>query len=181
MALVAVKLPLTVVTVIVAVPVATPVTRPVELTVATAVLLEVQVTFLLDAFDGDTVAVSCCVWFAKIDAVVGLTVTPVVATTVTVMAEVAVFPPSCVVTVIVAVPAAMPLTSPEELTVATEALLDDHVTFLLVAFAGATVAVSWVLLFTATLAVVGLTVTPVTATGAPVVQLKVTADAAGIA
>ena len=57
-ALVAVKEPSWVVTVIVLVPAVTPVTRPVELTVALAVLLEVQVTFLLEAFVGAIVAVN---------------------------------------------------------------------------------------------------------------------------
>ena len=42
------------VTVIVAVPVAMPVTTPAVLTVATLVLLELQVTFLLVALLGDT-------------------------------------------------------------------------------------------------------------------------------
>lgn len=50
--------PSTVVTTILAWPVATPVTRPLELTVAIAVLLEDQVTDLLDAVGGVTVAVS---------------------------------------------------------------------------------------------------------------------------
>src|SRR5687768_10866841 len=64
---------------------------------------------------------------------------------VTVMVEVAVLPWSCVVTVIVAVPTATAVTSPELFTVATEVLLDDQLTFLFVALAGATVAVScWV-------------------------------------
>ena len=61
---------------------------------------------------------------------------------VTVTSQVAVFPPSTVVTVIVAVPAATPVTTPAADTVAIFVLLDDQVTFLLVAFGGATVAVS---------------------------------------
>ena len=77
---------------------------------------------------------------------VGDTDTPVTETVelpiFTVIAEVAVFPPSAVVTVIVAAPLAFPVTKPVELTVATEVLLDDQLTVLLVALDGATVAVN---------------------------------------
>ena len=59
----------------------------------------------------------------------------------TVTEHVAVLDPSVVVTVIVAVPAALAVTTPLEDTVATEVLLDDHVTDLSVAFDGNTVAV----------------------------------------
>jgi hypothetical protein len=55
----AVIAPSCVVTVIVADPTATAVTRPVLLTVATELLDEVHITFLLVAFEGETVAVSC--------------------------------------------------------------------------------------------------------------------------
>src|SRR3954468_16668739 len=48
--------------------------------------------------------------------------------TFTVIALVAVLPPSTVVTVIVALPAATPVTSPDELTVATPVLFELHVT-----------------------------------------------------
>jgi hypothetical protein len=49
------------------------------------------------------------------------------------------------VTVIVTVPAALAVTTPEEETVATDVLLEDHVTDLSVAFEGVTVAVNvWV-------------------------------------
>jgi hypothetical protein len=58
---VAVLAPSTVVTVMVAEPAATAVTTPVELTVATLVLLLLQVTFLLVALAGDTVAVRVAV------------------------------------------------------------------------------------------------------------------------
>ena len=61
---------------------------------------------------------------------------------VTVTVHAAVFPPSTVVTVIVAVPAATPVTSPDEFTVAIAFEEDDQVTDLLSAFAGRTVAVS---------------------------------------
>ena len=53
--------PSLVVTVIVALPPVLAVTTPEEETVATEVLLEVQVTVLSDALDGVTVAVSVCV------------------------------------------------------------------------------------------------------------------------
>ena len=63
MSQVAVKFePSVVVAVIVAVPLATAVTRPVLLTVATAVLLLVQVTFLFVAISGVIVALSCNVF-----------------------------------------------------------------------------------------------------------------------
>ena len=94
------------------------------------------------------------------------------------MADVAVLFPSVVLTVIVAEPIARPVTRPVAVTVAMAVLLDDQVTFLLVAFEGATVAVNVVLAPAATLAEVGLTetsVTPITATGPPVVKLNLSA------
>ena len=63
-----------------------------------------------------------------------------VTTAVTVTAQVAVFAPSAVVTVIVADPAATPVTTPEELTVAAAVLFEVQVTYLFVAFEGETVA-----------------------------------------
>ena len=54
----------------------------------------------------------------------------------------AVLLPSLVVTVILAEPADLAVTKPEEETVATEVLLEDQVTVLSVAFSGVTVAVS---------------------------------------
>ena len=54
----------------------------------------------------------------------------------TVTTHVAVFSPSSVLTVIVAVPALTAVTLPEASTVATEVSLDDHVTFLFVASVG---------------------------------------------
>ena len=59
---------------------------------------------------------------------------------VTVMAHVAVFPPSAVFTVMVADPAAFAVTKPVELTPATDVLLDDQVTDWLVALDGVMVA-----------------------------------------
>ena len=105
-----------------ALPAAFAVTKPDELTVATELLEEDHDTDLLEADEGATVAVSCCVWPFIIVAVVGATETPL-AGVVTVTAHVAFLPPSVVVAVIVAVPLAFAVTRPEELTVATELLL----------------------------------------------------------
>ncbi len=72
---------------------------------------------------------SCCVPPIRIDAVVGLTVTPVTNIGFTVITLVAVLEPSAVVTVIVAVPTDTPVTSPVALTVATALLLLLQVRF----------------------------------------------------
>ena len=132
-----------VLTVIVAVPADLAVTTPEPDTVATDVLLDDQETFLLVAFEGVTVAVRVCVSPTVMDRDVLFRETPVTGTVAawTFTVQVAVFPPSFVVTVIVAVPAAWPVTTPEEETVATDLLLDDQVTDLLVAFEGVIVAV----------------------------------------
>jgi hypothetical protein len=123
------------------------VTTPEDDTVATEVLLEDHVTDLSVALEGITVAVNVCVSPTVIDNDVLFRLTPVTDTvvSVTVTKHVVVFPPSFVVTVIVAVPAALAVTKPEDETVATEVLLEDQVTDLSVAFEGVTVAVSvWV-------------------------------------
>ena len=60
-------LPSVVVAVIVAVPFDLAVTRPLASTVATAVLLLVHVTDLFVALVGNTVAVSCVVWFIEVN------------------------------------------------------------------------------------------------------------------
>ena len=75
------------------------------------------------------VALNCCVPPIRIDAVVGLTVTPVTSIGLTVMIEVAVLEPSAVVTVMVAVPTLRPVTNPLVLTVAIDVLLLLQVTF----------------------------------------------------
>ena len=77
-----------------ALPAATAVTTPVELTVATAVLLLDQVTFLFVALLGATVAVNVVVEPTFTLALVGDTVTPVTGTVVelTVMVAEAVLP-----------------------------------------------------------------------------------------
>ena len=132
-----------VVTVIVAVPAFFAVTTPSEDTVATVMLFDDQVTDLLEAFDGFTVAVSAWVSPSVRVRDVLSSVTPVTGMTgaLTVTVQVAVLPPS-VVTVIVAVPAFFAVTTPEEDTVATAVLFDDQVTDLSEAFDGLTVAVS---------------------------------------
>ncbi len=75
------------------------------------------------------VALNCCVPPIRIDAVVGLTVTPVTKIGLTVIKLVAVLDPSAVVTVIVAVPTEIPVTNPVALTVAIDVLLLPQVTF----------------------------------------------------
>ena len=132
-----------VVTVIVAVPAAFAVTTPEEETVATEDLFDDQVTDLSVALDGVTVAVSVCLSPTVKERDVLSRLTPVTETVAaeTLTEQVAVFPPSFVVAVTFAVPAALAVTTPEEDTVATEVLLDDHVTDLSVALDGVTVAV----------------------------------------
>jgi hypothetical protein len=166
---VAVNPPSAVLTVMVADPATTPVTSPLELTVAMPVLLDVHVTLLFVAFDGETVAVNWTVPPTLTEALVGATLTPVTETVVvlTVIADVAVNPPSVVLTVMVADPATTPVTNPLELTVATLVLLEVHVTLLFVAFDGATVAVNWTVPPTFMDALVGATLTPVTGTVVP--------------
>ena len=127
---VAVKLPSLVLTVMVAVPGFTDVTLPLLFTVATLVSLDDQVTFLLVALDGNTVAVNVCdalVFKVRVDA---SRVTPVTCTVaaVTVTVQFALNPPSAVVTVMTAVPAATAVTRPLELTVAAAVLLEDQFT-----------------------------------------------------
>ena len=76
--------------------------------------------------------------------------------------HVAVLEPSCVVTVIVAQPAATPVTRPDESTVANDVLLELQLTFLFVASDGSTVAVNWVVAPTSTETRIGDTLTLVT-------------------
>lgn len=95
---------------------------------------------------------------------------------VTVTKDVAVKPPLTDVAVMVAVPAATPVTTPLALTVAIKGLLEVQVTDLFVALAGETVAVSGMVPAIATLAVVGVTLTPVAGTGTTAVTVT-TAEA----
>lgn len=110
------------VAVIVAVPAAFAVTRPEVDTDAIAAFDDDHVTLLSLAVDGATVAVSCCVLPLIIVAVVGETVIPDVGVVTTTVHD-AVFAPSAVVAVIVAVPLAFAVTRPDEFTVATLVLL----------------------------------------------------------
>ena len=135
-----------VVTVIVAEPVAFAVTTPEDDTVATEVLFEDQVTDLLVALEGVTVATKDCVSPTVMVKLVLSRLTPVTAIVLalTVTAQVAVLEPSDVFTVIVVEPAVFAATTPAEETDATDELLDVHVTDLLVASDGVTVAInSW--------------------------------------
>lgn len=137
----AVLFPSEVVTVIFATPIATAVTTPVELTVATAVLDELHVTAVLVASLGDIVALRVAVFPIMTERVLLESVTPVTGL-VTVTTQEAVLLPSVVVTVIVAEPAEIAVTKPEELTVATEALEELQEIDAFEALAGETVAVS---------------------------------------
>jgi hypothetical protein len=101
----------------VAVPMSIAVTLPSVLTVATAVLLLFHVTFLFVASVGVTVAVSVLVEPFSRESVVGMTVTSITGT-MTVTTQVAVFSPSTVVHVIVAVPSLIAVTTPLLLTAA---------------------------------------------------------------
>lgn len=98
------------VTVITALPAAFAVTFPLELTEATELLLDVQETALLVAFEGDTVAVSVSLSFSYMVSELLFSVTPVTDTGDTVTLHVAFFPPSEVVAVITALPTALAVT-----------------------------------------------------------------------
>jgi hypothetical protein len=133
-----------VVTVIVALPAETALTVPL-LTVATALLLLLQNTFLLVALLGLTVALSVSLPPTVKDRLDLLrltleTFTVLLPEGVMVTAQVAVLFPSVVVAVIVAVPADIPITVPVEETVATLEALLLHNTTLFAASAGMTVA-----------------------------------------
>ena len=91
-------------------------------------LFEDQLTFLLVAFEGETVAISVSLSFSYIDNEYLFKVTPVTEIGVTVTLHVAFLPPSVVVAVIVAFPTALAVTNPAEETVATDVLLDVHET-----------------------------------------------------
>ena len=95
-------------------------------------------------------------------------------TPVTVTRQIAVMPPSAVVTVMVAVPGATAVTLPLPSTVATDKLSLLHVTFLLVASLGVMVALRITVPPTVRLALVLFSVTPVTETVA-VVTVRVAA------
>jgi len=138
----AVLLPSAVFTVMVAVPAATALTSPPADTVATEVLLLLHVTFWFVAVEGAMVAIrsSASPTVRFVDVL--FSVTPVTATEVvtTLTVQLAVLPPSTVLTVMVAVPAATAVTAPPADTVATELLLLLHVTFLFAALVGSILA-----------------------------------------
>ena len=136
--------PSVVVTVIVAVPGATAVTLPSASTVATASSEVLHATDLSVASSGATVAASVASSPSTISRVSLSTVTPSTGMTFasTVTSHFAVFPPSVVVAVIVAVPAATAVTLPFSSTVATFSSEVLHANVLSEASSGATVAVS---------------------------------------
>ena len=169
---VAVLLPSFVFTVMVAEPALTAFTTPAEVTVATFVLEDVQVTTLFVASDGAMVAFSVDVLPFAMLSVFALRETPVTGT-VTVTLHVAVLLPSFVFAVIVAVPAPIPSTTPAEVTVATFVFDEDHVTVLSDALDGATVAFSVDDFPFARLSVSALSVTPVTGTVTFTLQVAV--------
>jgi len=174
--LVAVCKPSAVVTIMVAVPGATPVTTPAVDTVATAGLVVFQATARLVALAGCTVANSACgtptvtvvTAGAKVTLLTG-TCTAGAATTCTML--VSVCRPSTVVTIMVAVPGATPVTTPSADTWATAGLVVLQVKARLVALAGSTVANSCCGVPTVTVVTSGSKVTPVTATGFTVMVL----------
>ena len=120
-----------------ALPADTAVTVPFS-TVATDVLFELHLTFWFVASEGTTVAVKVAVAPLAKDNSVCESVTPV-ADTVTVTSHVAVWLPSSVVTVIVALPPDTAVTVPFS-TMATAVLFELHLTFWFVASEGTTVA-----------------------------------------
>lgn len=169
---VAVLLPSEVLTVTTVVPTFFAVTSPLEVTEATDVLPTVQITSLLVAFDGETVATKDAVlptWRVNEEVFRDTPVTETVEAF-TVTEQVAVLPPSVVLAVIVAVPAFFAVTSPSEDTVATEVLLDVHVTSLLDALEGLTVAVNHVVSPTVMERLEGESVTLVTGTDFTVIE-----------
>src|SRR5205807_216747 len=110
-------------------PAATPDTSPLPLTVAADVLPLPHVTTRPDSvlpLASFGVAVSCTVWPTPTLAEAGLTVTDATGTLVTVIAAVPLCP--SLVAVIVADPAATPVTLPFTSATATDVLLLDHVT-----------------------------------------------------
>ena len=124
----------------VAVPPDTAVTVPFS-TVATDVLFELHLTFWFVASVGKTVAVKVAVAPLTKDNSVCESITPVTGT-VTVTSHVAVWLPSSVVIVMVALPADSAATVPLS-TIATAVLFELHLTFLFVASVGKTVAVNF--------------------------------------
>jgi hypothetical protein len=145
-------------------PIDSPVIFPVASMETTAGLLLAHVTFLLVAAAGDMIAVSVSVSSKNTVAVfLSLTLSTLVGMTVTV--QVAMYPPSAVVAVMMAVPTDTPDTVPAA-TVATSVLLLVHVTLLFVALEGSKVMMSLPdLPLSSTSNLVSLNVIPFTFTG----------------
>jgi hypothetical protein len=160
---VAVLPPSAVVTVIVADPGATAVTMPFDDTVATALLLLTQLKALFVALEGVIVGtrVSAAPTKRLVDA---FNETPVTKMGVTETAQVAILPPSVVVTVMVADPGVTAATMPFDDTVATAELLLLQLTALFVAFSGVMVEMRVSTAPTTRLTEVLFNDTPVTAT-----------------
>jgi len=138
---VSLKLPSIVLAIILVVPANKPVTSPLLSMVATEGRLEVQIIFLFEAVEGETLATSCLIPFTAILSLCRFKVIPVTGTFLTLMLEVALKLPSAVVAVIMAVPADMPVTRPVLLTVAMAGVPELQITTWL-AVAGATTAAS---------------------------------------
>src|SRR5213594_3371651 len=164
----AVPLTPSLVAVMVAVPAARPRTSPLALTLATIGLPLAQVTVRpLSTFPAPSFRVALSWRLAPRSrvAVAGLITTDATGALVTVMADVPLCP--SLVAVIVAAPAATPVTNPLAETVATAALLVAQVTvrpLRAVPFASFAVAVNWVVVPTVTVAAAGLNVTEATGT-----------------
>ncbi len=130
-----------------------------------AVFELVQVTLVSLAFKGATVAVICAVSPLPTVAIDLSRLTPVTAILLTtVIAQVAVKPPSVVVAVMFVLPIATPVTMPEESTVAAFLLLELQLRLWSLAFAGRTAAVSCFVLPKAMVAAVASRLRPVTET-----------------
>jgi len=117
------------------VPFLIPLTTPVELTVANALFPDFQVTFLLLAFVGFTVALNFMVFpfFRDADILLNFTL---VTGWVTVTAHVATLPPLTDEAIIKVVPLVFAVTFPVDVTEAILELADVHITALLEALVG---------------------------------------------
>jgi hypothetical protein len=157
-------------------PADTAVTTPLAETVATEVLSLLHSTALIVELEGATVAIKVAVFPTVMLVDVLFRDTPVTDTgppplpplgALTLKVQVAVLPPSTVVTVITALPADTPVTTPLADTEATLEVLLLHVTDLFIAFEGDTVAISVSALPTVRLAELLFRETPVTAVLVP--------------
>ena len=148
-------------------PLATAVTTPEASTEATAALLEDQVTALLVALAGLTVAVRACVEPPTVIAFVEpLTDTPVAATVTVILIDPYFVLFASDVARMLTVPGPTAVTTPDASTVAIALLALVQVTVLFGAIDGSTVALSWSVALVLILVIppADVTVTPVTAT-----------------